>query len=207
MSAVVFDLGGVLLDWDPRHLYRGLIPDPAQREDFLARICTDRWHRQHDLGTDTAQSCRELAREHPQYRDLIMAWAERGEEMVAGQLDDTVDVLAELQASGMPCYALSNMEPDTYLLRRARFAFMRSFDGAVISGLEGVAKPDERIFAILAARYGLDPAATVFIDDKQPNVDAARSLGFRGLRFTSARQLRRELREHGVPVGGEHDGA
>ena len=155
VDTVVFDLGGVLIDWDPRHLYRQLFADPAEMEDFLARVCTMDWHGAHDLGADAAESCRALAALHPGYAEMIIAWAERGEEMVAGQIDATVEVLADLKAAGIPCYALSNMEPDTFAIRRARYPFMGWFDGHVISGLEGVAKPDRRIFEILLHRHGL----------------------------------------------------
>ena len=198
IKAVIFDLGGVLIDWDPRYLYRSLFADPGEMADFLARICTDEWHREHDLGADVTASCQRLARQHPGYRDMIMAWAERGEEMAAGQLDETVDVLAELIAAGLRCYALSNMEPAAFAVRSVRFAFMNWFDGCVISGIEGVAKPDRRIFDILLGRYDLEPRAAVFIDDSAPNVDAARSLGMNAIRFASAVQLRRELHLLGV---------
>jgi 2-haloacid dehalogenase len=200
VDAVVFDLGGVLLDWDPRHLYRKLIDDPDRLADFLDRICTGEWHMAHDLGVPTLESCQELAREHPQHADLIMAWAERGEEMIAGQIDGTVEVLADLRRAGVPCFALSNMEAETFPLRRARFAFMRDFDGWVISGLEGVAKPDPAIFDLLLSRHGLDPARTAFIDDNPGNVAAARQLGVQAIRFADPGQVRGELRALGLPV-------
>jgi 2-haloacid dehalogenase len=198
IEAVVFDLGGVLIDWDPRYVYRQLFADPADMEEFLASVCTSDWHRAHDLGADITQSCQQLALRYPEHRDMIMVWAERGEEMVAGQFDDTVELLSELKASGMPCYALSNMEPDAFEVRRARFGFMRWFDAHVISGLEGVAKPDRRIFEILLHRHGLRPQATVFIDDQARNVDAARELGLVPLHFSSATQLRRDLQALGA---------
>jgi len=200
VDTVVFDLGGVLIDWDPRHLYRQLFADPDEMEDFLARICTMAWHSAHDLGDDSAQSCRRLAAQYPGHEKMIMAWAERGEEMVAGQIDGTVAVLGELTAAGIPCYALSNMEPDTFLIRRARFPFMEWFDGHVISGIEGVAKPDRRIFEILLRRHGLDPGTTVFVDDVAANVEAARALGIGAVQFTSAQLLRRDLRALGLPL-------
>ena len=202
LTTIVFDLGGVLIDWDPRHLYRQLFADPAEMEDFLARICTQDWHLAHDLGEDITESCRRLARRHPGHRDMIMAWAERGEEMAAGQIDETVGVLREVKAAGLPCLALSNMEPSAFATRRARFAFMDWFDGFVISGIEGVAKPDRRIFQILLRRYRLEPAATVFIDDSPANVEAARGLGMTAVRYTSAGQLRNQLRSLGLTVLG-----
>jgi 2-haloacid dehalogenase len=194
VDAVVFDLGGVLIDWDPRYLYRQLFADPAEMESFLAGVCTSDWHHAHDLGADITESCRRLANLHPGYAAEIMAWAERGEEMVAGQFDAAVLVLANLKAAGIRCYALSNMEPDLFAIRRARFAFMEWFDGHVISGLEGVAKPDRRIFEILLRRHDLEPRATVFVDDMPANVQAARSLGIIALHYTSACDLRQDFR-------------
>jgi 2-haloacid dehalogenase len=199
ISAVVFDLGGVLIDWDPRHLYRKLFSDPAEMEDFLARICTPDWHRQHDLGADITASCERLATQHPRYRRMIMAWAERGEEMAAGQYDRTVRVLAELKAAGLRCYALSNMEPVPFTIRLARFPFMSWFDGHVISGLERVAKPDPRIFQILLERYCLAPEETAFADDSPANVATARSMRINAVHYTSADQLRRELQALAIP--------
>ncbi|HEY1641291.1 MAG TPA: HAD family phosphatase [Streptosporangiaceae bacterium] len=200
VSAVVFDIGGVLLDWDPRHLYRQLIADPQELADFLDRICTRDWHRAHDLGADITESCRQLARQHPGQAELIMAWAERGEEMIAGQIDGTVEVLAELRADGTPCFALSNMEPAAFEVRRARFPFLTWFDGCVISGYEGVAKPDREIFEILLRRHDLDPARTVFVDDLQHNVAAAAGLGITGVQFAGPAGLRRDLRALGLPL-------
>jgi 2-haloacid dehalogenase len=199
ITAVVFDLGGVLIDWDPRHLYRRLFADPAEMEDFLARVCTPAWHRAHDLGEDVTESCRRLARLHPVHRDMIMAWVDHRDEMAAGPIDEAVGVLAELKAVGVRCLALSNMEPARFAARRERFAFMTWFDGYVISGIEGVAKPDRAIFQILLRRYRLDPAATAFIDDAPGNVEAARGLGLRALRYTSAGTLRSQLRSLGLP--------
>lgn len=200
VDAVVFDIGGVLIDWDPRYVYRSLFANPADMEAFLTTVCTQDWHRTHDLGEDIAQSCRRLARLHPEHEDAIMAWAERGEEMIAGQFDPAVQILGELKAARVPCFALSNMEAETYPLRRDRFAFMKWFDGLVISGLERVAKPDRRIFEILLRRHRLRPEATVFIDDSAANVDAARELGIRGLHYTSAPRLRTDLRSLGLPL-------
>jgi 2-haloacid dehalogenase len=199
MSAVAFDLGGVLIDWNPRHLYRQLFSDPGEMEDFLARICTPDWHREYDLGADITASCQRLAALHPGHREMIMAWAERGEEMAAGQLDQAVRVLSELKRAGTRCYTLSNMEPHAFTIRFARYPFMTWFDGHVISGLEGVAKPDPRIFEILLDRYRLAPGATVFMDDSPRNVEAARALGINAVPYTGAKQLRQELRALSIP--------
>ena len=200
IDSVVVDIGGVLLDWDPRHLYRRLFDDHDEMADFLATVCTSDWHHAHDLGVDTLQSCKELAREHPRYADMIMAWADRGEEMIAGQIEGTVEVLADVRAAGLPCFALSNMEPDKFELRRDRFAFMQWFDGCVISGIEGVAKPDQRIFEILLERHELDPRRTAFIDDSPRNIAAAKALGIEAVPFVSPAELRDDLRRFGLAI-------
>lgn len=193
IEAVVFDLGGVLVDWNPRHLYRHLFDDEQEMERFLAEICTLEWHVAHDLGVDTAASCAELAVQHPEYADLIRAWAERSEEMVSGAIDGTVEILRELRAAGVACYALSNMERETFPVRLERFEFLRWFDGYVISGLEGVVKPDHRIFRLLVERFALEPDRTLFVDDSDVNVDAARAFGLVAVHFESPAQLRRDL--------------
>ena len=200
IKTVVFDIGGVLLDWDPRHLYRKLIADPDEMAAFLGEVCTPRWHLAHDLGADTELSCRELAAAHPSLAEEIMAWSHRSEEMIAGQITAGVDVLAELKASGLRCLALSNMEADKFALRQSRYPFFRHFDGCVISGIEGAAKPDRRIFETLLSRYDLEPAATVFFDDTAANIAVARDLGLVAVRYSGGGQLRRDLRRLGLPA-------
>jgi 2-haloacid dehalogenase len=184
LEAMVFDIGGVLLDWDPRYLYRKLIPDPAEMEWFLANVCTPQWHEQHDRGLSTPESCAALAAEWPQYAGLIMAWSERGEEMVAGPLPDGVKLLHEVTGSGLPCYALTNMEAETYPKRVARFDFLRCFTGTVVSGFEGIAKPDREIYERLLRRFGLDAATTLFIDDSPVNVSAAADTGMEAMVYS-----------------------
>jgi 2-haloacid dehalogenase len=192
-DAVVFDLGGVLLDWDPRHLYRGLIDDEAEMEQFLAEICTMEWHAAHDRGVPVAESCAALAAAHPEHADLIKAWGERSEEMVVGPIDGTVEILEKLLQTGVRCYALTNMERETYPLRLQRFPFMGWFAGTVVSSHEGVAKPDAEIFRLLLDRYGLEPKRTIMIDDSLPNIETAASLGMVAVRFTSPTALRAAL--------------
>jgi 2-haloacid dehalogenase len=198
VDAVVFDLGGVLIDWNPRHLYRQLFDDEAAMEEFLATICTLEWHVAHDLGQSTAESCAALALEHPEHAPMIRAWAERTEDMIGGAIDETVAILAELRAAGVPCYALSNMEPETFPVRMERFEFLRWFDGHVISGLEGVVKPDPTIFRRLLQRFDLDAARTLFIDDSPVNVEAARQLGINSIHYESPAKLRSELEAMGL---------
>jgi 2-haloacid dehalogenase len=194
-TAVVFDIGGVLLDWNPRHLYRKLFDDEDQMERFLANVCTLRWHDAHDRGVPVAQSCAELAAQHPSYADLIWAWARMSEEMISGPITGSVEVLRELKDRRVPCYALTNMEAETFPLRRARYDFMSWFDGIVVSAFERCAKPDREIFERLLERFGLTASSALLIDDSPANVAAAAGLGMQTLQFESAAQLRSALED------------
>jgi 2-haloacid dehalogenase len=198
IQAVVFDLGGVLLDWNPRHLYRKLFADEAEMERFLAEVCTMAWHDAHDRGLPPHEGCAKLSDAHPEYQAEIMAWAQRSEEMIAGPIHGTVQLLDELRARGVHCYALTNMEAETYPLRRAHFEFLGWFDGTVVSGHERVAKPDPEIFTLLLGRFGLVPETTVMIDDSPRNLEAARALGLQTVCFQSPGQLRAWLVEAGL---------
>ncbi len=199
-KAVLWDLGGVLLDWDPRHLYRKLFgADVAAMDDFLAHVCSPAWHAQQDLGRATAEACAELAAEHPGQAEMINAWAERNEEMVAGAIDGSVEVLAGLRAGGVTCYALSNMEKESWQRRLQLYDFLSWFDGWFISSFEGVMKPDPQYFRGALARFGLVPGDCLFIDDRAQNIEAARSLGIPAVLFRSPEQLREDLMARGLP--------
>jgi 2-haloacid dehalogenase len=191
-------VGGVLLDWNPRHLYRKLMTDEAEMEWFLAEVCSPAWHAPHDRGVSTASSCAELASRHPELSDLIWAWSRRSEEMIGGVDAGSVEVLREVRDAGLPCYALTNMEQETYPLRLERFPFLGWFDGTVVSGLEGVAKPEPEVFIRLLERFGLTPNSTLMIDDTKENLETARKLGIQIVQFRSSRQLRAELEAVGV---------
>jgi 2-haloacid dehalogenase len=180
------------LEWDPRNLYRRLFGDEQAMNRFLDEVCTLDWHDAHDRGVPLQQSCAELAAGHPEQAELIWAWARRSEEMIAGPIAGTVEILRALKDQRVPCYALTNMEAETYPVRAQRFAFFGWFDGIVVSGLEAgaIAKPDIEIFQRLLQRFGLEPSATVMIDDAPRNVDAARRVGMQAVQFRSAGQLR-----------------
>jgi 2-haloacid dehalogenase len=195
---VVFDIGGVLLDWNPRHLYRRLFTDEVEMERFLAEVCSPVWHAPHDRGVSAAASCAELASRYPQFAEQIEAWSSRSEEMIGGVVAGTVEVLRAVRETGLPCYALTNMEAETYPLRLERFPFLGWFDGTIVSGREGVAKPEPAIFMRLLDRFGLTSETTLMIDDTQENLDAAGLLGIQTLLFRSSRQLRTDLEAAGV---------
>jgi len=199
IEAVVFDLGGVLLDWNPRYLYRKLFADEAAMEHFLAEVCTMEWHEANDRGVPFEVTCAQLAAQHPEHAEHIWAWGTRTEEMVGGPIDGTVEILGELARGGsVRLFALTNMEAHTYPLRRERYEFLRWFEGTVVSSAEGVIKPDPRIYRVLLGRYGLTPASTLMIDDNPRNVEAARALGMPAVLFESPAALRAALTEAGV---------
>jgi 2-haloacid dehalogenase len=200
-DAVVFDLGGVLIDWDPRLLYRKLLADEAAVEEFLATVCTPEWNAEQDRGRPFAEAVAELVERHPAHAAAITAYHERWTEMLGGEIPGTVAVLAELRAAGVPLYALSNWSAETFRLTRGRFPFLEWFDGLVVSGEEGVTKPDRRVFELLIERFGLVPAATLFVDDSAANVTAARDLGLDAVRFRDAAGLRRDLTARGLLDG------
>ena len=192
-TTVVFDLGGVLIDWDPRYLYSHLFDDPDEMESFLAEVTTAEWNACQDAGRPWGEGVDLLVAEHPQRRELIEAFHRRWPEMLAGEIPGTVDVLADLRAVGVRLVALSNWSAEMFPVARERFDFLAWFEGIVISGEVGVNKPDRRIFDHLAEQFGIEPTAALFIDDSSANVEAAKALGFGTVQFTDAGALRREL--------------
>jgi 2-haloacid dehalogenase len=191
---VVFDLGGVLIEWNPRYLYRKLFGgDDAAMESFLADVCTVGWNERQDAGRSFADAVAELRPHHPDKLELIEAFGRRFGEMIPGSIDGSVDILAELKRAEVPLYALTNWSAETFDAQRHRFDFLRWFDGIVVSGEEGVIKPDPRIFRILLERYRVAPETAVFIDDNPGNAAAATSLGIHGIHFRSPALLRGEL--------------
>jgi 2-haloacid dehalogenase len=198
-SVAVFDLGGVLLDWNPRHLYRKLFAgDEAAMEHFLGHVCTPHWNERQDEGRGFAEAEDELIRAHPAKAELIRAWRLRFPEMIPGAIAGTVEILECLDARGVPLYALSNWSRETFPSQRARFSFFDRFQGIVVSGEEGVIKPDPRIFELLFRRYGIAAREAVFIDDNLANANAAAALGVHGIHFRSPGALADELAALGL---------
>jgi 2-haloacid dehalogenase len=201
-KAVVFDLGGVLIDWDPRYLYRKLLADEAAVEEFLATVCTPEWNDEQDRGRPFAEGVAELVERHPVHAAAITAYHERWTEMLGGDIAGTVELLAELRKAGVPLYALTNWSAETFGIARERYQFLEWFDGVLVSGEERMIKPDPAIFRLLLDRFGLDPQTVFYIDDSPANVAAASQLGFDAVRFTGPEQLRRDLADRGLLSSG-----
>ena len=194
-STVVFDLGNVLVEWNPRRLYEQLIPDPDALERFFSTVVTNDWIRAQDAGRSFADGIAVLSAEFPHYDAEIRAFWERWEEMVPGPIHGTVEILSELKRRGTPLYALTNWSAETFPIARPRFPFFDWFDGIVVSGEVRLVKPDARIYRHLLDQFGLQAADCVFIDDSPANVAGAEAVGITGLHFTSPEKLRRDLAE------------
>ena len=200
IDAVVFDIGGVLLDWSPDYLYADLIPDEEQRTHFLTNVATPAWNHRQDEGRPWAEAVAELSGLHPEHAEWIEAYDTGWLKMVRGIFEDTAAVLTELQSQGIPTYALTNFSGDKWEVAKDAFPILTDFSGEVVSGVEQTVKPDEKIYRILIDRYNLDPARTFYTDDMQYNVDGARAVGLDAELFTGATTLREQLRERGLAV-------
>jgi 2-haloacid dehalogenase len=201
IDTVVFDLGNVLIQWDPRHLYRKIFgADEAAMEYFLSEVCTMAWNEQQDRGRPWEAGIAEAIARHPAYAPQIRAFYDRWEEMIPGALEDTVDILRQLRTLNLRLLALTNWSAETYHFAEARFPFLSWFEGIVVSGRERLVKPEPAIFQLLIQRYHLRPETTAFIDDSLRNVAAAQGEGLQAIHFHGAGALRLQLQALGIPV-------
>lgn len=199
VRALVLDLGGVVVDWNPRHLYRKLFgSDEPAMEHFLTHVCSAAWNEALDAGRPFAEGIASLQARHPEHRELIAAYWERWDEMLPGPIEGAPELLRELVDRGVPLYALSNWSAETWPRAEPRFDFWDCFRGVVISGRVGLVKPDPAIFEHLLETYGLERETTLFVDDAQRNVAAARGVGLQALRFESVPRLRAALAERAL---------
>jgi 2-haloacid dehalogenase len=200
---IVYDLGGVLIDWNPRHLYRELFEDEATMEWFLAEVCHGAWNEEQDRGRTFAAGIEEAAARHPDRRALIEAYFARWGEMMAGEIEGAVAILEELKNAGYELHALTNWSAETFPFARERFAFIEWFESILVSAEVGLIKPDPAIFQLLLERIGRTPVECIYIDDSAKNVAAAAALGFDAIVFESATQLRTALGRRGLLAGRE----
>lgn len=198
VDTVVFDLGNVLIAWDPRRLYRQLIDDEVHMDWFLREVCNSAWNEQQDAGRPWSEATALLRDRYPEHADLIDAYHLRWEETLVGPIEGTVALLAELKARGVRLLALTNWSQETFPIARQRYPFLQWFEGIVVSGEERLIKPDPRIYQCLLERYAVDPARALYIDDSQRNVAAAEALGMHGWWFSEPDGLRTRLTELGL---------
>ncbi|MCA1300804.1 HAD family hydrolase [Stappia indica] len=201
VDTVVFDIGNVLIHWDPRLLYRDIFGNDEEADRFLAEVCTHDWNLQQDLGRTFKDAIAERLALFPDHAEPIRAWDSRWHDMVPSAIDGTVTLLEELKSAGVPLYAITNFSGEKFAECQERFPFLaNSFRDIVVSAHERCVKPDRRIYDILFERNPLDPAQTIFIDDSLPNVEGARAAGMEAVHFTGPEALRQHLQGLGFPV-------
>lgn len=200
IDTVVFDVGNVLIRWDPRFLYRKLFAEEAAMERFLGEVCTEAWNLEQDRGRPWADALAERIALFPRQEALIRAYSDRWHEMVPGEVEGTPAILQSLVGAGVPTYAITNFSTEKFAEAQARFPFLQAFLDVVVSGQERLVKPDPAIYRVLLDRNGLTPGNCLFIDDSERNVRAAEAVGMPAHHFRDAATLARELRQLGLPA-------
>lgn len=190
---IIFDYGGVLLDWNPHYLYDPYFGDKEKAEWFLTNICTYEWNAQHDGGRRVAEGTAELVAEHPEWKKEIEMYYCEFMQMMGGQIEGMEDCVKQLKDKGYHIFGLSNWSEETFALVRHVYPVLDLMEGMVISGIEKVMKPNHRIFEIALERFGIKADETVFIDDNPNNVKAACEVGIYGVLFSSRTQIENEL--------------
>ncbi|WP_417515670.1 HAD family hydrolase [Minwuia sp.] len=198
-DTVLFDLGNVLVDWNPRHLYRKVFHGrPNEMEYFLAHICNQAWNERHDAGERFQDNVAHLSAQHPWYAAEIRAYWDRWHETMNGPVDGTVTLLRRLHDRGTAVHALTNWSAETFPFAERKFDWLDLFGHIVVSGRIGMKKPDAEIFLHAVEACGLVPAKTLFVDDGQRNTDAADRLGFHTHLFREPAGLEACLKAHGL---------
>ena len=198
VSAVVFDVGWVLFQWDLRHLFAKLIDDPDELEWFVGNVVTTDWHFEHDAGRSLAETLPERIALFPEYKPLIEAYAARFNETLPGPVPGSLELVEALHARGVPLFALTNFGAEFWAAFRPTQPVFDRFGDILVSGVEKLAKPDPAVYALAQQRFGHEPGAILFIDDREDNIAAARACGWQGHLFTGADRLGSELCERGL---------
>jgi len=194
INTIIFDLGAVLIDWHPFHLYRKIFSDEAEMKTFIDTICTNHWNEEQDGGRTLAEGTEILVKQFPEHEENIRAYYGRWIEMLNGPIHGTVEIFRRLRDSGeYKIYALTNWSHETFPIAQEKYDFLNWFDGVVVSGTERMRKPQPEFYQILLDRYDVKAEEAVFIDDNFRNVEAGRRLGIDSIHFTNPKELEREL--------------
>jgi 2-haloacid dehalogenase len=196
IDTIIFDLGAVLIDWNPEYLYRQLFEDETEMRHFLDHICTPAWNAEQDAGRSWEEAIQLLIPKHPEYEAQIRAYWERWPEMLNGPIEGSVEILKTLQAQGKHrLLALTNWSAETWPYAWEQYDFLQIFEGILVSGEEKLKKPDPRIYQLITDRYKIQPERSVFIDDSPANVNSAREFGIHAIHFTAPENLRTVLEQ------------
>lgn len=199
IDTVIFDLGGVLIDWNPDYVYRHIFPDEQRRRWFFDNVCTHDWNLLQDAGRPLNEATEEKIAEWPEYETEVRAYYGRWAEMLGGSIDQSVKILSELRnANSTRLLALTNWSHETFPVALQRFEFLHWFEGIVVSGEEKTVKPLREIYEIIINRYSVDRKHALFIDDNRNNVEGAREAGLHAVHFTTPDNLRSALESHGI---------
>lgn len=199
IKAIIFDLGGVLVDWNPKYVFDTVFDDEEKKAHFFENICTSDWNEEQDAGRPIKEATELLVAQHPEWKKYIETYYGRWEEMLGGPIHDTVAVLKELKETGKyKLYALTNWSAELFPKALQLYDFLHWFDGRVVSGEEKMRKPAPEFYHILLQRYNLQPDETIFIDDNMRNIKAAEALGIKSIHFQSAKQLHEDLKKLGL---------
>ncbi|MDO6434448.1 HAD family phosphatase [Flavitalea sp. BT771] len=199
IDTVVFDLGGVLVDWNPDYLYKEIFPGEEERKWFLSNICTLDWNEEQDAGRTLKEGTEYLVRKYPEHEKYIRMYYDRWKEMLGGPIHETVEIFRHLkEKSKVRLYALTNWSAETFPIALELYEFLHWFDGRLVSGAEKIRKPSPDIYKLLIRRFDIDPSRAVYVDDNLRNVTPAKALGFYGIHFQSPGQFRQELEQLGV---------
>lgn len=194
ITTIIFDLGGVLIDWNPRYVYRHIFDDEEKTDWFIGNICTNEWNEKQDAGRSLKEATDELVANYPEYEKEIRAYYGRWEEMLGGAIQPTVEIFRSLKDTGKyTFYALTNWSAETFPVALERYDFLKWFDGIVMSGEEKTRKPFPEIYELLLNRFNIDPSQALFIDDSLRNIEGAEAAGIATIHFHSPQQLLKEL--------------
>jgi 2-haloacid dehalogenase len=197
ITTLIFDLGAVLIDWHPEHLYKKIFSNEAEMKDFLANICTSHWNEEQDAGRSIKEGTEALIKQFPEHEANIRAYYDRWDEMLNGPIEGTLQIFTQLKQSGKyKLYALTNWSTETWPIALSKYDFLNWFDGIVVSGHEGIRKPAPEFYKLLLDRYDINPDEALFIDNNLRNVIAAKAMGIESIHFTSAVTLQEELKRY-----------
>jgi 2-haloacid dehalogenase len=199
INTIVFDLGGVLIDWNPEYLYSRIFPNEEERRWFLSTICTLDWNEAQDAGRSLKEGTEWLVKKFPEHETSIRAYYGRWKEMLGGPIHETVEIFRQLKFhTDLKLYALTNWSAETFPVALELYDFLHWFDGRLVSGEEKTRKPFPEIYKILIDRFQIDPKKAVYVDDNIRNVLPARELGFYGVHFRTPKLFKEELKGLGV---------